>query len=190
LRWKNSSLLDTKWVRMMRKGINNDRKRGKNVTTDVTKMAHLQLDTNTKEGYYPQIQLLDEIHQEKPHAVFIMMFRPMDEWIRSVHAFKGMSRRWSLFKMPGLVLTEEQREASAHQERSWLSDEQLLRWWCGHIQHIREFVREFPSHRLVELDLLNSDETSSLLADLFGARSSCWSHHNRNEDLDSSSEED
>jgi hypothetical protein len=189
LQWKNISLFDTKWVRMKKNSIIADRRKKRSkATTDINKVAHLQLDTNTEKGYYPQIQLLDEIHQDKPNAVFLMMFRPVDHWIRSANSHHGMSNRWSRFDMPGLIFTEEQRELIETKRRSKdarfvLSDEQLLRWWCGHVQHIREFVKEYPSHRLIELDLLNDEETSSLVADLFEGDSSCWSHHNRNEKI-------
>ncbi|KAL3907309.1 MAG: hypothetical protein SGILL_008926 [Bacillariaceae sp.] len=60
----------------------------------------------------------------------------------------------------------------------------MRRWWCGHVHHIREFVKEYPSHRLIELDLYNNDEASSILTDIFQAKSSCWGHKNKNEGLE------
>ena len=72
----------------------------------------------------------------------------------------------------------------------------MARWWCNHIQHIRDYTskKHYSSHTLIELDLYNTTETSQLLYDLFVSPSnvnnndnksnkdyhSCWGHKNKN----------
>ncbi|KAG7369768.1 sulfotransferase family protein [Nitzschia inconspicua] len=192
---RGDMLLETKWSRMQRSAIDKkakDQGKTKQQRDEIQrqiKVAHLQLDSNMNEGCYPQIQLLDEIHQDYPNATFILAFRPIDEWIRSVTSHRGMNKRWAFFEMPGLILTEDQlvlrnrTDLTLRERRPTLTDQQLRRWWCGHIHHIREYVQEYPSHRLIELDLYHEEETPSILADIFGSQKKCWGHKNRNEEL-------
>jgi hypothetical protein len=191
-----NSIFDTKWSRMERRRlVNKATEEGKSEMErrqmiQNLRVAHLQLDNNVRKGYYPQIQLLDEIHQESPQSTFIMAFRPINDWITSVISHHGMANRFGFFEMPGLIFTEKQLELRTHTElrdrdrRPKLSPRQLRRWWCGHVQHIREYVKEYPSHRLIELDLYNNEETSSILSDIFQSKPSCWGHKNKNEDLE------
>jgi hypothetical protein len=41
--------------------------------------AFMQMDRDT---FFPQVELLDEIHEENPNATFILMFRNMSDWFR------------------------------------------------------------------------------------------------------------
>jgi len=45
----------------------------------------------------------------------------------------------------------------------------MAKWWCGHVLHIREYVKEYPSHALIELDLYDMEGSISLLYDLLKA---------------------
>merc|ERR1711957_981408 len=97
--------------------------------------------------------------------------------------------------MPGLVLTPKQRaELEAHQLRITnmkhqigeqlgqhitIKDVQLAKWWCGHVLHIREYVKEYPSHSLIELDLYDTNETESLLYHLFQADTNAYHLHRK-----------
>ena len=42
------------------------------------------------ECFFPQLSLLEEIHDESPDATFIMNFRPIKDWIRSVKDWGNM----------------------------------------------------------------------------------------------------
>ena len=88
--------------------------------------AYLQLDSNFGPGMYPQIQLLDEMHEFQPNSTFIMNFRPIFDWINSVKHWHGMGNRMAQFKMPGLMLTPDQRmvaslslEERREQKKGW-----------------------------------------------------------------------
>ncbi|KAG7340386.1 hypothetical protein IV203_023929 [Nitzschia inconspicua] len=116
---------------------------------------------------FPQIQLLDEIHHAQPNATFVLMFRPVQEWIESTQSWNRYPFRWAESNIPGLMLTEQQRyERDTLHERIVVTPQQLQDWWCSHVLHIRQFVKEYPSHALIELDLYDS-ESSAILSELF-----------------------
>jgi hypothetical protein len=143
--------------------------------------AYLQLDYNFDECVYPQIQFLDEIHQEFPHATLILNFRPVSDWIRSAQSWFDMAERWQSCHLPGLVCTGP-TDQKGHPS---CTEENLAQWWCGHVHHIREFVRHYPTHQLVEIDLYDSMGTAQVLSQLFGVaeEASCWGNANRHEDV-------
>ncbi|OEU23383.1 hypothetical protein FRACYDRAFT_233555 [Fragilariopsis cylindrus CCMP1102] len=227
-------------------------------------IAIMQLDYNLRNGFFPQIQLLDELHEEYPNSTFILNFRPIQDWIRSTTNWYQMKYRFGLMtNIPGLIMSDEQRiqnnierdryytqleqEEEEHpqlnnrqrQEKRQekrakgrkrkemnsnnirtrrlqqleginekkddhynnnstnnqyipLSNIQMARWWCNHIQHIRDYTssNHYSSHILIELDLYNTTETSQLLYDLFVSPRnvnnnnkdyhSCWGHKNIN----------
>lgn len=136
--------------------------------------AYMQLDTNYDQCAYPQIQFLDELHQEYPNATLILMMRPVDEWIRSARTWTDLTIRWRDCQLPGLICTGDLDSEG----RARCTDENLRHWWCAHVRHIRNFVKHYPSHQLLEFDLYNSAQTSELLSKLFDAKRSCWGHSN------------
>ena len=197
-----------------------------------------QLDENMGPGFYPQISLLDELHEWKPDSTLLLNFRPVLDWIHSTEHHHGMAFRMNNFLVPGLVMNpslvarntekvagfrtqrenafrrkKEKREREREQNqlaqqlqrasggvraRRYLEQYDALRlsyidrarWVCGHAMHIREYVKEYPSHALVELDLYDTDGTKKVLDDLFGAdmvgvdgdpadAPSCWGQSNK-----------
>ncbi len=159
--------------------------------------AFCQLDENSHEGYYPQISLLDEMHAAYPNSTFVMNFRPISDWIRSMQRWRQMPSRMSRFLVPGLVLTQDQAQNvqaywQAHRRNETkkrlprISNTQLAKWWCGHVLHLREYITEYPSHALIELDLY-SNTTNAVMYDLFQADAKngvkgvqCWGKSNVN----------
>jgi hypothetical protein len=117
---------------------------------------------------FPQIQLLDEIHAAEPNATFVLLHRPVQDWIESAKKWNRYPFRWAEGDIPGLVLTEQQRyERDILSERIVVNEQQLQDWWCTHVLHIREFVKQYPSHNLIELDLYDGETSSQLLSQLF-----------------------
>ena len=148
-------------------------RKGRNGTTrDI--QVHAQMDYNYWTGFYPQISYLDEMHEAEPNSTFVMNFRPVRDWIRSVTAWSDLRERMSHFRVPGLALAGNNGS---------LTNRTLGRWWCGHVRHLRAYVRRYPSHLLVELDLYDANGTAQVLHDLVradtGATAACWSHANR-----------
>ena len=130
--------------------------------------AFCQLDNNFGPCAYPQISLLDEIHAEFPNATFVMNFRPVDDWIYSAKHFNGMASRWNGCKLPGLIKVGNR-----------LTHQEIRNWLCGHVKHVREFVKTYPSHKLIELDLYDTEQSSQVMASLFQTDRTCWGHSNQ-----------
>jgi hypothetical protein len=129
--------------------------------------ALTQLDRNFGNCSFPQISLLDEIHQEHPHATFVMNFRPVDDWIHSARNWYGMVNRWSHCRLPGLIKKGEK-----------LTSQEIRNWLCGHVKHVREFVEQYPTHKLIELDLYDTAGSSKVMSSLFNSNETCWMHSN------------
>ena len=45
---------------------------------------------------FPQLTLLEEIHEEAPDATFVLSFRPVEDWIESAAGWRDMLERFSL----------------------------------------------------------------------------------------------
>ena len=116
-----------------------------------------------------------------------------------------MLNRMYHFDVPGIPRTENQRElldfwkaTGESKNLVTLTNTQVAKWWCGHVLHIREYVKEYLSHSLIELDLYNTNGTESLLYDLIQVdtnrhktkhqhlhkRQRCfWGHSNKNQKI-------
>jgi len=155
--------------------------------------AFTQLDWDRGKGHFPQISLLDELHEQHPNSTLVIVFRPIPDWIKSTTDYSGMKERFAEFDMPGLVLEATQRQRLEdyrankipQKDLIGLSDVQMARWWCGHVLHIREYVKAYPGHALIELDLYDTEGSEELLQDLFRADSdpngaeTCFGHRNK-----------
>ena len=68
-------------------------------------------------AYFPQIQLLDEIHEESPSSTFLLPFFSPDninDWLNWTQNFHNFTERWARSDIPGLILTKEQRIAKQY----------------------------------------------------------------------------
>ena len=139
--------------------------------------AFLQMDYSGKYGncIFPQVQLLDQIHWEAPNATFILNFRPINDWARSV-------KTWSPLDLGTLGSRLLKCDLPMLPVGKGNSTEDLLVWWCWHVKRIRSFVAQYPSHALVELDLYD-DRNAEIMAGLFDSRPSCWGNSNTNASL-------
>ena len=120
---------------------------------------------------WPQIDLINQIHNEAPEATFVIIFRNISSWIESVD-------RWT--EPDGSTL----REALANKcgiggKHNNLTDEDLENFFCNHVNKVRDFVKAFPSHSLIEVQL-EDDKAASILSNQFGIEKSCWGHENKN----------
>lgn len=145
--------------------------------------AYLQMDFSLNGGRcrYPQIQDLDKLHQEAPNATFVLLFRPIQDWYRSMANWPSSNSTATLLErlqqcdLPGLP-----------QGRGGSLPE-LEVFWCRHVRRVRDFVERHPSHRLVELDLYNAEQSARVMAKLFHSQSDCWGHANANSRLQAQS---
>jgi hypothetical protein len=157
---------------------------------------------------YPQISFLDEFHREEPTATFVLIFRPVQDWIRSANEWLGfksrvapMRERWNKKcrpqQLPGLMRNRRPSQSQHSQDHDHdhdhdhdditndndnanddLTDLDLKLWWCRHVMHVREFVRQYPTHDLIELDLYDDETSGEILTALFGGNASCWGRSN------------
>ena len=146
-----------------------------NRSLDVQAEAFLQMDAEENNGncVFPQMEYLDQLHAEAPNATLVLLFRPMKDWARSMVKWApeprgSMALRLSKCDLPGLPLGKGN------------STQDMIYWWCWHVQRIRKFVQLHPSHTLIELDLYHTEINAQAMAQLFGSKTSCWGHANKN----------
>ena len=135
--------------------------------------------------FFPQLSLLEAIHNESPNATLILTFRPMADWTKSILNWYSMLERLQQCHLPNLP-----RGTPAFLEKNHTSEleETMTRFFCSHVLHVRNFVAKYPSHNLIELDLYDP-RTPILLDQLFpssptvdditniGSNSSCWDQY-------------
>ena len=118
--------------------------------------------------FLPQRFQLDRLHEYAPNATFILNTRPADAWVHSVTHWFGLGGRF---------LTKFQY--FQNYQSTVPRNEFLKQLFQNHTHFVRQFVKEHPSHALVEVDI-SSPTAGHVLADAFGIQSSCWGQHNPN----------
>lgn len=146
--------------------------------------AYLQMDyclLNDKAVcVFPQVQYLERMHEESPNATFVLLFRPPEDWFRSLMSWppgftkRSLGNRIAKAQLPGLPAG------------NGTTLDEMKSWWCWHVNRVRSFVDRNPSHALIELDLYDANHTAAVLATLFKSRRQCWGHVNANMKLKSS----
>jgi hypothetical protein len=135
--------------------------------------AHTQIDTEgTDMCIFPQVSLLEQFHQEAPNATFILPFRDMDHWIRSLKNWKWKKSHPTMnnvLKKCHIVPILPVGQGG--------NDMELRQFMCDHVTRVREFVKKYPSHKLIELNIEGS-YTGQVLSSLFRVKEKCWRHTN------------
>ena len=131
-----------------------------------------------EECYFPQLSLLEEIHNEDPNVTFVINFRPIEDWIKSL---KNWGKILQLFKQCNLPNLPRGLPFNVTDEIEVL--ETMSQFFCSHVQHLRNFVELHPSHALIELDLYDTEGSREILSSLFPSKtdtnsSECWGHEN------------
>ncbi len=140
--------------------------------------AYLQIDgprskkRNSKLLYFPQIEMLDEIVSAYPNATYVLTFRSMDGWYRSLSDW-GAPKRFRT----SLSLKERMKRSNV---TGLYDDADGTRgfgaFFCNHVKRVRDTV---PWKRLVEIDIEDYD-VGTMLAETFDADVGCWGHMNAN----------
>lgn len=115
--------------------------------------------------FFPQLSILDEIHQESKYATFVLTFRPMKDWVKSITGWYSLMERLRDCNLPNLPrgvpdLTRYEKNDPAEVESV------MTHFFCSHVLHVRNFVKQHPSHNLIELDLYHNN-TEVILDTLF-----------------------
>ena len=128
--------------------------------------VYAQMDIeNWNQCHFPQITNLDQLHEEAPNATFVLTKRNMTHWVTSVQNWGGGGR------------TMAQRLAKCKAGPKSSSSTDLVEWHEAHMERIRAFVTEHPTHTLVEIDI-EDPKTGSKMAHLFGSNPKNWGHEN------------
>jgi hypothetical protein len=128
--------------------------------------VYAQMDAELGKGIFlPQRFQLDALHAYAPNATFLLNVRPSHDWVHSVSNWFGLGGRFlNRFKID---------------VRNVNRQEVLREIYDNHTVFVRDFVRQHPSHKLVEVDI-SSPMAGQVLANAFGVDESCWGQHNRN----------
>mmetsp|Transcript_6565 Transcript_6565/g.14172 ORF Transcript_6565/g.14172 Transcript_6565/m.14172 type:complete len:226 (-) Transcript_6565:34-711(-) len=115
--------------------------------------------------FLPQVEHLDLIHNEYPDATFVLTKRNPDDWVQSVLHWNELHTIFINTNITGLPAGMGETE------------EELRSFFLGHQERIRQFVTDYPSHTLVEVDIDDPD-VHNYLEDAFGIDAKCWSKTN------------
>ena len=127
---------------------------------------------NSKLLYFPQIEMLDEIVSAYPNATYVLTFRSMDGWYRSLSDWGGPKR----FRT-SLSLKERMKRSNVTGLRDDADGTRDFgAFFCDHVKRVRDAV---PWERLVEIDI-EDDDAGIMLAETFDADAGCWGHMNAN----------
>jgi hypothetical protein len=121
--------------------------------------------------FFPQLSLLEEFHAENPYATFVINFRPMKDWVNSIVNWSDILERLQQCDLPNLPrgipsLSQHKNET----ETQTYLEATMTQFFCSHVLHVRNFVRDHPTHNLIELDLYD-ERTPYLLDALFPSSS-------------------
>ena len=132
------------------------------------------------ECYFPQLSLLEEIHLDVPHSTFIINFRPIKDWLNSVTGWGDMLPRFQHCSLPNLPYgvpnianttnapNNNNDDTSDNKNENENDVEQIMmQFFCSHVIHLRNFVKQHPTHALIELDLYDTNTSSTVLNILF-----------------------
>mmetsp|Transcript_19131 Transcript_19131/g.31717 ORF Transcript_19131/g.31717 Transcript_19131/m.31717 type:complete len:279 (+) Transcript_19131:157-993(+) len=129
-----------------------------------------QLDTegDVQKGqvcYFPQIEALEEIHEAHPNATLLLNTRNLDNWAKSVRAFRGMGARLTRCNITGFL------------PGVGSTNEQLKDLYVQQIRRVQTFVQKYPSHRLVQV-AIDEPNAGEIMEASFGINRSCWGNVN------------
>mmetsp|Transcript_26305 Transcript_26305/g.30306 ORF Transcript_26305/g.30306 Transcript_26305/m.30306 type:complete len:388 (-) Transcript_26305:335-1498(-) len=130
---------------------------------------YAEIDGQVEAGMYlPQWTNLHEIHQQFPRATFILNMRNPKQWIKSIDKWQDLRQRFIDLDL-----------GHAFPKGAGKTDAELEAFYLLQAQKVRDFVKEFPSHELVEIDI-GSEDTGQIMQDSFGITKDCWGIRNSN----------
>ena len=129
--------------------------------------AQLDVKANIDIGYscyFLQIQVLKSIHEHNPNSAFILKIQNITEWISSIRSWHNMDVSLSKCNIPSFTSSSKSRHIK----------EELTRFYNDHIRNLQSFIRQHPSHRLVEIQIEDSnDKIGQVSGQEFGILQSC-----------------
>jgi Sulfotransferase domain len=127
--------------------------------------------------FLPQHFHLDELHDYDPNATYVLPLRDAMAWAESVINWFNMRKRlvsaYRLHQIPQAFDVMKPKK-NITRMREFLRD-----IYMNHTETIRQFVRQHPSHTLVEFDIAQPN-AGTIMSQAFGLPSECWNHENKN----------
>ena len=114
------------------------------------------------ECFWPQLSILPQMYADVPDATYLLMFRPVKDWIRSAVNYRAKMNRIRVCNLPNLPVNVPNDLNNTHEVT-----ESLTEFWCSHVLHVRQFVKDHPSVNLLEMDLYDPNRTSYVLSSMF-----------------------
>ena len=123
---------------------------------------------------FPQIVYLEELYRAAPHATWLLPFRNVSSWIRSMNNWGGATylmteRLDTRCDFPQLGFTKAQTNKT---------DADFIRLYCKHVQHVRGFVKSHPSLSLIEFSIESNSVGDLLSKHIPGVKASSWGQAN------------
>jgi hypothetical protein len=131
--------------------------------------AELDAQELNEEMTLPQYQFLPEIHEQFPNSTWILNLRDPEKWLGSIDKWQDLRQRF-IDSHFGKHLPKGKGK----------NDTDMLNFYKIQAQRVRDFVREHPSHKLIEVQIDHQD-AGQVMQDAFGISSSeCWGNRNVN----------
>jgi hypothetical protein len=137
------------------------------------KKTHVSAKASTqKRCYWPQVEALDEIHNEAPNATFILNFRNKRTWVKSLSNWYKADKRMMECNITGSPAVPPEL-SNTTTTRVWLEE-----FFCNQVERVRDFVAKHPSHALIEVDI-EDPAAGEFLSQVFEIDEKCWLHTNK-----------
>ena len=132
--------------------------------------VYSEIDAQLEKAPYiilPQYSYLHQIHEKYPRATFILNMRDPKAWIKSIDKWQDLRQRF---------IDIDLKDFKAGKGKT---DEELEEFYLLQAQKVRDFVKVFPSHELIEVDI-GGEEAGQIMQDSFGITKDCWGIRNSN----------
>mmetsp|Transcript_9381 Transcript_9381/g.16044 ORF Transcript_9381/g.16044 Transcript_9381/m.16044 type:complete len:297 (+) Transcript_9381:105-995(+) len=113
-----------------------------------------------------QVNYLNEIVRGVPNATFILTFRNMTNWYKSMSNFNNLRQRFEAANITGLPRGVGRNVS------------EFSHFYCEYVKRVREEVAKYPGrHELIEIDI--EDPTVGWqMEEAFGTSHTCWGKKN------------
>jgi hypothetical protein len=128
--------------------------------------------------FFPQHFRIHDLHRSHPNATWILNWRDPQAWVESV-------MKWG-DGLESQFLNEYYMQGGIPYIPTNLSDvrELLIRLYMEHMEMVREFVQQYPTHALVEVNITDAN-AGIVLANAFGLNiTDTWRNVNQNRKSD------
>uniref|UniRef100_A0A7S1BAW9 Sulfotransferase domain-containing protein n=1 Tax=Corethron hystrix TaxID=216773 RepID=A0A7S1BAW9_9STRA len=115
--------------------------------------------------FLPQVEQLHRIHAHYPDATFVLTRRDPSRWVESVKNWHRLHQIFINTEISGLPKGIGEAE------------DDLRSFFVGHAEKLRKFVAEYPTHKLIEVDI-DDPRAGEQLQAAFGIDAQCWGQSN------------